>query len=92
MVALQIRDVPDDVRDTLAALARVRGQSLQAFLLSIVVNEARRSANAALLERFSERSDGSRLEPAEIVTALQEVRSERDAQLAQRFPADNRPT
>ena len=92
MVALQIRDVPDDVRDTLAALARVRGQSLQAFLLSIVVNEARRSANAALLERFSERSDGSRLEPAEIVTALQEVRSERDGQLAQRFPADNRPT
>jgi hypothetical protein len=92
MVALQIRDVPDDVRDTLAALARVRGQSLQAFLLSIVVNEARRSANAALLERFSERSDGSRLEPAEIVTALDEARSERDAQLAERFPAENRPT
>jgi len=76
----------------LAALARVRGQSLQAFLLSIVVNEARRSANAALLERFSERSDGSRLEPAEIVTALDEARSERDAQLAERFPAENRPT
>jgi len=92
MVALQIGDVPDDVRDTLAALARVRGQSLQAFLLSIVVNEARRSANAALLERFSERSDGSRLEPAEIVTALDEARSERDAQLAERFPAENRPT
>ena len=92
MVALQIRDVPDDVRDTLAELARVRGQSLQAFLLSIVLNEARRSANAALLERFSERSDGSRLEPAEIVTALDEARSERDAQLAERFPAENRPT
>ena len=92
MVALQIRDVPDDVRDTLAELARVRGQSLQAFLLSIVVNEARRSANAALLERFSERSDGSRLESAEIVTALEEARSERDAQLAERFPAENRPT
>jgi hypothetical protein len=92
MVALQIGDVPDDVRDTLAELARVRGQSLQAFLLSIVVNEAHRSANAALLERFSERSDGSRLEPAEIVTALDEARSERDAQLAERFPAENRPT
>jgi hypothetical protein len=92
MVALQIRDVPDGVRDTLAELARVRGQSLQAFLLSIVVNEARRSANAALLARFSQRSDGSRLTPAEIVTALEEARSERDAQLAELFPSDNRPT
>jgi tRNA isopentenyl-2-thiomethyl-A-37 hydroxylase MiaE len=92
MVALQIRDVPDDVRDTLAELARVRGQSLQAFLLSIVVSEARRSANAALLARFSERSDGSRLAPAEIVTALEEARSNRDAQLAARLPADNRRT
>ena len=92
MVALQIRDVPDEVRDTLAELARVRGQSLQAFLLSIVVNEARRSANAALLARFSERSDGSRLTPAEIVAALEEARSERDAQLAERFRASNGQT
>jgi len=91
MVALQIRDVPDDVRDTLAELARVRGQSLQAFLLSIVVNEARRSANADLLARFAQRSDGSRLAPAEIVTALEEARSERDAQPAELFPTDNRP-
>jgi len=90
MVALQIRDVPDDVRDTLAELARVRGQSLQAFLLSIVVTEARRSANAALLERFSDRTDGTRLTTADAVTALEEARSERDAQLAEPFSTDNR--
>ena len=92
MVALQIRDVPDDVRDTLAELARVRGQSLQAFLLSMVVNEARRSANAALLAGFSDRSDGSQLTPTDIVTALDEARSERDAQLAELFPTANGPT
>ena len=92
MVALQIRDVPDEVRDTLAELARVRGQSLQAFLLSMVVNEARRSANAALLECFSDRSDGTRLTPTDIVTALEEARSERDAQLFGPFPTDNRTT
>src|SRR5664279_3172926 len=92
MVALQIRDVPDEVRDTLAELARVRGQSLQAFLLSMVMNEARRSANAALLARFSDRSDGSRLTSAEIVTALDEARSERDTQLAEPFSADDRTT
>jgi len=40
-VALQIRDVPDDIRDTLAAQASSRGQSLQAFLLGLVTQEAR---------------------------------------------------
>jgi predicted nucleic acid-binding protein len=60
MVALQIRDVPDEVRDVLAERARARGQSLQAFLLSVLREEARRSRNLALLERFADRSDGSR--------------------------------
>jgi len=65
---------------------------MQAFLESVVVNEARRSANAALLARFSDRSDGTRLTPADAVTALEEARSERDAQLAELFPTDNRPS
>ena len=65
---------------------------MQAFLEFVVVNEARRSANAALLARFSDRSDGSRLTSAETVTALDEARSERDAQLAELFPTDNSPT
>ena len=65
---------------------------MQAFLLSMVVNEARRSANAALLAGFSDRSDGSQLTPTDIVTALDEARSERDAQLAELFPTANGPT
>ena len=65
---------------------------MQAFLEAVVVNEARRSANAALLARFSDRSDGARLTSADAVTALEEARSERDAQLAELFPTDNRPT
>ena len=65
---------------------------MQAFPEPVVVNEARRSANAALLARFSDRSDGTRLTPADAVTALEEARSERDAQLAELFPTDNRPT
>lgn len=39
-VAIQIRDVPDDVRDHLAAQAGRRGQSLQAYLLSVLTREA----------------------------------------------------
>ena len=65
---------------------------MQAFLEAVVVNEARRSANAALLARFSDRTDGTRLTSADVITALEEARSERDAQLAELFPTDNRPS
>ncbi|WGX95918.1 hypothetical protein [Nocardioides sp. L-11A] len=41
MVALQIRDVPEEVRDVLALSARDHGQSLQAYLLDLVTREAR---------------------------------------------------
>ena len=39
MVALQIRDVPEETRDQLVVLARARGESLQAFLLRLVQRE-----------------------------------------------------
>ena len=83
MVALQIRDVPDDVRESLAGLAAARGQSLQAYLLALVTDEARRSANLALLDRFGARQDGSRLSPSETVEALDQARAEREARLSE---------
>jgi plasmid stability protein len=49
-VALQIRDVPDEIRDTLAARAGERGQSMQAFLLEIVEREARLMRNVRMFE------------------------------------------
>ncbi len=83
MVAMQIRDVPDDVRRTLAARAAARGQSLQAFLLRLVTDEARRSANLALLEQFDGRQDGSRLTSAQALEALDGARAEREASLTE---------
>ena len=77
MVALQIRDVPDDIRQTLAEQAAGRGQSLQAFLLTLVVDQARRSTNLAVLERFAARQDGSQLSTAQATEALDRARSER---------------
>ena len=50
MVALQIRNVPDSVRDTLTARAKARGQSLQRFLLAMVVREAENSPNIGVLD------------------------------------------
>lgn len=48
-VTLTIRDVPEDVRDTLAREARERGQSLQAFLLSSLNRQARFGGNRQVL-------------------------------------------
>lgn len=78
MVALQIRDVPEHVRASLAARAAARGQSLQAYLLTLVTEEARRTDNLALLDRFATRADGSRLTVAEAAEAADLARAERD--------------
>ncbi|MGC0252435.1 FitA-like ribbon-helix-helix domain-containing protein [Pseudactinotalea sp. Z1748] len=80
MVALQIRDVPDDVRRALSDRAAARGQSLQSYLLALVTAEARRSTNLAALERFADRQDGSQLSRAEAIEAADHARVEREAQ------------
>ena len=81
MGALQIRDVPDDVRQTLAEQAAARGQSLQAFLLTLVMDEARRSDNLAIVQHLGARQDGSQLSSAQVAEALDQARSEREALL-----------
>jgi len=50
-VALQIRDVPEDVRDVIAERAAQLGQSMQVFLLNMVEREARLARNAKMFER-----------------------------------------
>lgn len=79
MVALQIREVPDEVRNALAERARERGQSLQAFLLALVVAEARRSQNASVLSRIEKSSGGTRVKPGETAA---EVTADRRRRLA----------
>jgi hypothetical protein len=81
MVALQIRDVPDELRDRLSELASERGQSLQAYLFDVIRDEARRADNLAVLDRFGKGAYGSRLSAADISDALSVSRSERDTEL-----------
>jgi hypothetical protein len=50
-VALQIRDVPEEVRDVIAERASKLGQSMQAFLLNLIEREARLARNAEMFER-----------------------------------------
>ena len=43
-VAITIRDVPDDVRDELAARAARAGKSLQEYLLGMLIDTAERAS------------------------------------------------
>lgn len=70
-VALQIRDVPDAVKDVLAAEAKRQGQSVQAYLLAVVEREARLLQNGSAFDRTT--AFRTRLEP-DPVTVLREGR------------------
>ena len=83
MVALQIRDVPDEVNEVLKARAAAAGQSLQAYLLALVQREAARGDNAAILARFRGRADGVP-SPGDTTRLLEQARDERDDAVLQR--------
>lgn len=77
MVALQIRDVPENVRDTLAARARENGQSLQAFLLALVLREASFSRNLDLIRELDDESPQPGPTVEDVLAALDDARAER---------------
>ena len=65
---MTIRDVPDDVRDELAARAASTGRSLQEYLRAALIGLASRPDPDALLAQVRDRKrrTGSRL-PAEVI-------------------------
>ncbi|RRS01908.1 FitA-like ribbon-helix-helix domain-containing protein [Glycomyces terrestris] len=78
MVNLQIRDVPEALRDRLAATAASRGQSMQSYLMSVLKDEARRSANVELLRAIDALDEGDEFSGAEITAEIAAVRDDRD--------------
>lgn len=75
MAHLQIRDVPDDVRDVLAERARERGQSLNRYLRDVVVREASFAANRALIDDVAARRGRSRFTAEDVLAARDAARS-----------------
>jgi plasmid stability protein len=71
MVAVTIRNVPEQVRDELAARAAREGQSLQEYLRSLLVNVAGKPTVGEVLARARARvaATGVRLDPAATVLA-----------------------
>ena len=68
-VQITIRDVPDAVRDELAARAALQGKSMQEYLRAELERLAVRPPVEKVLERIRERKAtmGTRLSPEEIL-------------------------
>jgi hypothetical protein len=81
MVALQIRDVPTDIRDDLAREAEARGVSLQAYLREVVDREAKAARNREFLRTMTP-VPVTGVAAEDVTAALAESRRERDEQIA----------
>lgn len=77
MALIQIRDVPESVRDELARKAAGAGQSMQAYLLGELSKLAERPSMAEIVSRAQARAEatGSTVTTGDAVAA---VRAERD--------------
>jgi antitoxin FitA len=94
-VTLTIRDVPDDVRDALTQEAREQGQSLQAYLLNLLEQQAGFRKNREVIakaRRDLARRGGSRVKASDIVEAIHQAREERDEQIMRAVLRSDEPT
>ncbi len=71
MVAITVRDIPDDVRNELAARAARAGQSLQEYVRGLLVTSAAKPTTDDLIERARARVEatGVRLDVVSILAA-----------------------
>lgn len=74
MSTLYIRDVPEDVTETLKQRAADEGKSLSAYVAAELVRIASRPTNAQVVARLKARSRSDGPTADEIVTAVQEGR------------------
>lgn len=74
--SVTIRNVPDEVRDELAARANLAGQSLQEFLRSELIAMAQRPSVPALLQQIRARKAaiGGELSTSDILSYRDEDR------------------
>ncbi|MCY9784639.1 hypothetical protein KIK06_12125 [Nocardiopsis sp. EMB25] len=74
MGAIQVKDVPDEVREILVAEAKRSGQSLQAYVLAVLEREARFARNREVVEQTP--LPGANLTMDEIVAAVRAARGD----------------
>lgn len=81
MVAIQVRDVPEGIRDDLARAARSRGQSLQVFLREVLETEARKSRNREFLRGMTPVPVTAELSGDEIAALIRRGREAQDGRI-----------
>ena len=74
-VSMTIRDIPDDVRNELAARAARKGQSLQEYMRGVIVDFAWRPNNEDVLLQIREHA--RTLGPITMEEILEDVRAGR---------------
>ncbi|MQY19032.1 FitA-like ribbon-helix-helix domain-containing protein [Nocardia macrotermitis] len=74
-VAIQIKDVPEEVRDAIAARAAARGQSTQVYLRALLERELRSERNRHLLESMVGHR-GLDLDADEVVAEIRDGRED----------------
>lgn len=86
MTTLTVRDVPEDVRDALARDARAHGQSLQAFLMSVLTRQASFSRNHRIIsdiERDLANGGGAGPDAPNAADVLAQAREDREIKFNQ---------
>jgi antitoxin FitA len=79
---IQIRNVPDDVHARLKARAAAQGESLNTYMLRMVVHEAEeRPTMDQVLARIKARAPLGKSDQRDAADYIREAREERDAQL-----------
>lgn len=73
-MAIQIKDVPEEVRDAIAARAAARGQSTQVYLRSLLEREFRAEQNRHIFESMA----GHRSLDMRVEEVVSEVRRGRE--------------
>ena len=72
---VQIRNVPDEARQALKARAAARGESLNEYLLKLLIEESKTMTVREVLERAASRSERAKVSSVDIIRADRDSRS-----------------
>jgi plasmid stability protein len=78
---IQIRNVPPDLHERLKARAAAQGESLNTYMLRMVVHEAERPTLDEVFARIKARGPLGKPDQRNAADYIREAREERDAQL-----------
>jgi len=78
---IQVRNVPEDVHKRLKERAAAQGESLNTYMLRMVVHEAERPTLDEVFARIKARGPLGKPDQRSAANYIREAREERDAQL-----------